>query len=263
MLAGLPWLRSAAAAPRAQRNLLRSRRTVAPDRVVWWRATSDEYQALAIPKTYQSDRRSRAPLADLPRRPVRCAIAGSCANTRRADPGQPGAIVMEEQGVTETASVAADGREAVRRLDAVRQPRGHHARHDVGGRRHGDQRDYADARDPSHPDGRVASSRSKAGGWAGDVIVLLPSSMGLALTDFRPAPRSVRSPHPRHRGTASACACPNPPASPCAWKPHRKAASWWPRCPLPKVPGLWGPRRDGLRRREGHAMDVRLALRKR
>jgi hypothetical protein len=185
LLAGLPWLRASSTAPPqpGAETAVGSTASTPTDRVVLVSADAPEYRALAIPKSYKSN--PDAALHLLVFRDGLCIRDRGLIQTRKTGSGDgPGTLVMEETGVTERATVASDGREAV--VASTRYV----SRVDVTPGTTSTVGDTVRSTttltfvDPKHPDG-LWQVTLENGRWVKDLLVL-PASAGLAVTTFLP-----------------------------------------------------------------------------
>jgi hypothetical protein len=185
LLAGLPWLRSDSAVPKENGPEPAASSHVAgsPNRVVLYAADAAEYRALAIPKSYKSH--PEATLHLLVFRDGLCIRdRGLVQIQETGGGGEAGKLVMEETGVTERAFVAADGRGAV-----IAKTR-YVSRVDLTPGKTSAADDTVKSVttltliDPRHPDG-LWQVTIEDGRWVKDLLVL-PASMGVAITTFLP-----------------------------------------------------------------------------
>ena len=193
LLAGLPWIRSAAAAPKAKATAPAPAAPVAPppDRVVLLSAADSEYTALAIPRSYKTAPEARMHL--LVFRSGLCIRDHGLADAQANDGRQvAGAAMVEQRGTNQRAVVGPDGRAAV--VVGTRYV----SRVDVSPGQTSTANDTVTGDttltlvDPAHPDGRWRVTLENAR-WAKDVLVL-PNAGGVVVTTFLPrnGPTDVR-----------------------------------------------------------------------
>lgn len=184
LLAGLPWLRSGSTAPRetGPGTEASSHAATSPDRIVLLALDSPDYRALAIPKSYKSHPEAAQHL--LVFRGGLCIRDRGLVQAQETGGGAGGAMIMEETGVKERASVAADGRSAV-----VARTR-YVSRVDMTPGKTSTADDTVTSAtmltfvDPDHPDG-LWQVTLENGRWVKDMVVL-PASKGVAVTTFLP-----------------------------------------------------------------------------
>jgi hypothetical protein len=196
LLAGLPWMRSGSAAPSGKATAAAPEAPTpdapdAPDRVVLVAASSSEYLALAIPRSYKTA--PDAPLHLLVFRGGLCVRDHGLADAKANDGrGVEGTAIVEQTGTTQRAYVASDGRAAV--VVGTRYV----SRVDVSPGQKSTVNDTVTGDttltlvEPTHPDGRWRVTLENAR-WAKDVVVL-PDAKGVVVTTFVPrnGPTDVR-----------------------------------------------------------------------